>query len=594
VGKFIETWKKSHGAGTLRITDEGSVVTLMGWVNSTRDLGGAIFTDLRDRSGICQLVFNASGDAKLLETAKSVRNEYVIAVRGTVKKRDGKPNKNLLTGEIEVVVSDMELLNKSKPMPFQIEDNVDASETTRLKYRFLDLRRPALQKAMILRSKVALIAREHFAEEGFIEVETPILTKSTPEGARDYLVPSRVNKGHFFALPQSPQLFKQLLQVAGFEKYYQIARCFRDEDLRADRQPEFTQIDIEMSFVAPEDVMAVADGMLKKIFKELKNLDIELPIPQISYDEAMRRFGVDNPDIRFKMELFDITEAAKSSEFKVFSGAANENGLVTGIVVKGGAKFSRKEIEGFTDFVKTYGAKGLAFAKYDNGKYTGSAGKFINNRISAALNEQSKVEHGDLILFVADSDVTTARTAAGRLRSHIASKLNLAPEGSFGLTWITDFPMFEKDEETKKLNAMHHPFTSPRPEDLDLLETDPLKVRTRAYDIVLNGQEIGGGSIRIHDETVQSQIFKALGIGKEEANKKFGFLLDALAYGAPPHGGLAFGFDRLISILAGTDSIRDVIAFPKTTRAACLMTEAPSQVDEEQLLDIGIKVALPE
>ncbi len=591
MGRFIEEWKKSHQAGELQIDNEGATVVLMGWVDAVRDHGGAIFIDLRDRSGLVQIVFDAAEiNENELEVSKSLRQEYVVAVRGRVRKRAGKPNPNLLTGEIEVIATELELLNRSAPMPFQVAEEIDAGETTRLSYRYLDLRRPPLQRAMIMRSNAARIAREHFTSEGFIELETPILTKSTPEGARDYLVPSRIQNGAFYALPQSPQLFKQLFQVAGFERYYQICHCFRDEDLRADRQPEFTQIDVEMSFVAPEDVMAVADGMIAKMFKELRGVEVKTPVPRISFDEAMTRYGVDNPDVRFGMELTDLTDEAKGSQFKVFSGPANNGGLVVGLVVEGGTQMSRKEIDALTEFVKNYGAGGLAWTKRQDGKFTGPVAKFVDDALEKTLLDKMAVKDGDLTLFIADASVAVARTAAGRLRSHVGQIRGLFEPDSFGFIWVTDFPMFEKDDESGKLAAMHHPFTAPNPEDLPMLETDPLAVRTRAYDIVVNGQEVGGGSIRIHDQETQSRIFRALDIGEEEANRKFGFLLSALSFGAPPHGGLAFGFDRLVSILVGTDSIRDVIAFPKTTRAACLMTDAPSDVDVAQLQELGLSL----
>jgi aspartyl-tRNA synthetase len=591
VGRFIEDWKKSHGSGDLRLSDEGSTVVLMGWVDAVRDHGGAIFIDLRDRAGLSQVVFDTSelGEDGL-QVARSLRQEYVVAVRGVVRKRTGKPNPNLVTGEIEVMACNLELLNRSAPMPFPIAEEVDANETTRLKYRFLDLRRPPLQRAMMMRSRAAQIAREHFNGEGFIEFETPILTKSTPEGARDYLVPSRIQPGSFYALPQSPQIFKQLFQVAGYERYYQIPRCFRDEDLRADRQPEFTQIDVEMSFVAAEDVMEVAGGMVTKMFEELLDVKVPMPIPQITYEEAMRRYGVDNPDVRFEMELCDLTELAKTSSFKVFSNVANESGLVVGLIVQAGAGLSRKEIDALTDFVKTYGAGGLAWLKRTDGKFTGPVSKFVDDALEKTLLEDMQMRDGGLALFVADKEVSVARTAAGRLRAHLAHKLGLVKEDTFGFIWVTDFPMFEQDTETGRLVAMHHPFTSPIDDHLELLEDDPLRVCAKAYDLVINGQEIGGGSIRIHDQEVQRRIFKALGIGDQEIQDKFGFLLEALSYGAPPHGGLAFGFDRLVAILCGTESIRDVIAFPKTTRAACLMTAAPNDVDTDQLLELGVKL----
>jgi aspartyl-tRNA synthetase len=589
VGRFIEELKRSHGAGDLRPAHEGESTVLMGWVDAVRDHGGAIFIDLRDRSGMAQVVFRSETmSAEGLEAARSLRQEYVVGVAGVVRRRTGNPNPNLPTGEIEVVAAELEILNRCAPMPFAMADRIDAKEETRLKYRFLDLRRPILQRAMILRSRAAQIVRDHFLSAGFLELETPILTKSTPEGARDYLVPSRISPGDFYALPQSPQLFKQLFQVAGYERYFQMARCFRDEDLRADRQPEFTQIDLEMSFIAPEDIMALCDGMMARLLGELKGVEIPLPIGRITYDEAIRRYGVDNPDVRFGMELFDATEASRGSEFKVFAQAANAGGRVCGVVAPGGAAMSRKDIDGLTDFVKNYGAGGLAWVKRQDGAFSGPVAKFVDSALERVLVGEAGMGEGDLALFVADQNRATASTAAGRLRSHLGQRLGMTGPEMFACVWVTSFPMFERDKETGRLVAMHHPFTSPLPEDLHLLETDPLAARTRAYDIVLNGQEIGGGSIRIHDREVQARIFKALGISDEEARAKFGFLLDALTYGAPPHGGLAFGFDRLVAILAGTDSIRDVIAFPKTTRAACLMTDAPSGVDDAQLAELGI------
>lgn len=589
MGKFITEWKKTHGAGTLRKSDADHDVVLMGWVDAVRDHGGAIFIDIRDRSGLAQVVLDvAELDESAMQVSRSLRQEYVVGVRGKVRARSGKPNPNLPSGEIEVVASAVELLNRSAPVPFVIGDTVDANESTRLKYRFLDLRRPPLQNALMLRSKAAQIARRHFDEEGFIELETPILTKSTPEGARDYLVPSRIQPGAFYALPQSPQIFKQLFQVAGFEKYYQVARCFRDEDLRADRQPEFTQIDLEMSFVAAEDVMDVSGRMVAKMFSELRGATPPDPIAQITFDEAMDRYGVDNPDVRFGMELANLTDAVAESPFGVFANAASKGGLVVGFNAKGGASLSRKQIDALTEFVKTYGAKGLSWTKVADGKFSGPVAKFVDDALEKALREKLDAADGDLVLIVADERPNTARTAAGRLRGKMGHDLGLIEDGSFGFVWITEFPMFELDEESGRIAAMHHPFTSPRAEDLDILESDPLKVRAQAYDIVVNGQEIGGGSIRIHDQDVQARIFKALGLSDEEVKVKFGFLLDALSYGAPPHGGLAFGFDRMCAILSGTDSIRDVIAFPKTTRAACLMTDAPSDVDDAQLAELGL------
>ncbi|MDJ0764385.1 MAG: aspartate--tRNA ligase [Myxococcota bacterium] len=591
MGRFIEEWKKSHWAGRLGTKDEGQTVVLMGWIDAVRDHGGAIFVDLRDRSGLVQVVFDAADlEPSAIDVSKALRQEYVVAVRGMVRRRSGKPNPNLETGEIEIRATALSLLNRSESMPFQVTDTIDASEATRLTYRYLDLRRPPLQQALILRAKAAAIVREHFNGEDFIEVETPVLSKSTPEGARDYLVPSRIQPGSFYALPQSPQLYKQLLQVAGIERYYQICRCFRDEDLRADRQPEFTQIDVEMSFVAPDDVMAIADGMIAKLFGALRGVDVLLPIPKISYDEAIRRYGVDNPDVRFDMTLCDLTDTAKSSSFKVFSNAAANGGRVLGLTVEGGAQMSRKEIDALTAFVKTYGVGGLAWVKRQEGQFKGPVAKFFDAALEQVALGEMGARDGDLLLFVADSTPTVAQTAAGRLRAHLGQHLGLFKPDAFGFVWVVDFPMFEKDPETNRTAAVHHPFTAPLPEDLPLLDTDPLEVRARAYDLVVNGQEIGGGSIRNCDPEVQSRIFDALGMGKDEAKEKFGFLLSALSYGAPPHGGLAFGFDRLVSILVGTDVIRDVIAFPKTTRAACLMTDAPSRVDAAQLAELGISL----
>ncbi len=591
MAKFISEIKKSHGAGTLRKSNERETVVLMGWVDAVRDHGGAIFIDLRDRSGIAQVVLDSNNlDEHEMETARSLRQEYVAAIRGTVKLRAGKPNPNLASGEIEVIATDVSLLNRSKPMPFAIADSVDAGENIRLKYRFLDLRRAPLQKAMIMRAKAMELVRNHLNAEGFLEMETPILTKSTPEGARDYLVPSRVQPGTFFALPQSPQIFKQLFQVAGFERYYQLARCFRDEDLRADRQPEFTQVDLEMSFVSADDIMDVTGRMVTKLFKELRGAQAPDPIPQITFDEAMEKYGVDNPDVRFEMTLCNLTEVSVNSSFKVFKETAEQGGLVLGINAEGAASMSRKQLDALQDFAKTYGASGLAWVKLTDGQFSGSIAKFVEGELEEALRNKMGMKDGDLGLFIAHVDKSVARTAAGRLRGRLGKELGLFKEGDFGFIWVTDFPMFEKDPETGRLAAMHHPFTSPRLEDLDLIETDPLRVRAQAYDIVVNGQEIGGGSIRIHDENIQARIFKALGLKDDEVKLKFGFLLDALSFGAPPHGGLALGFDRLTAILVGTESIRDVIAFPKTTRASCLMTDAPNIVDTAQLDELGISL----
>ncbi|MBF0525196.1 MAG: aspartate--tRNA ligase [Deltaproteobacteria bacterium] len=584
------TLKRTQWCGLLRAEHIGQTVTLAGWVQRRRDHGGLIFVDLRDREGLAQVVFNPELDSLVHSSAHSIRSEYVLAVRGLVRERpEGMVNPKLATGSIEILAEELEILNPSKTPPFMIEDRVDVSENIRLKYRYLDLRRPAIFNNMLVRHKTAQCVRSFLNDHGFIEVETPVLTRSTPEGARDYLVPSRVNQGYFYALPQSPQLFKQLLMVAGFERYYQIVKCFRDEDLRADRQPEFTQIDLEMSFITEEDIMSVMEDMVTTIFKEIIGLELVTPFPRITYAEAMARFGLDRPDTRFGLELVDVTDVVKNSGFKVFAEAAKKGGIIKAVNAKGAASLSRKELDDLTGFVAIYGAKGLAWIKVNPTGWQSPFAKFLSEEEKQGLTARLGMEEGDLIFFGADSR-PVVNAALGQLRLELGRKLKLIPENQFAFTWVIQFPLLEYDDTENRYVAMHHPFTSPMDEDVDKLTTEPLAVRARSYDLVLNGNEIGGGSIRIHRSEMQSQVFSALNIGPEEAEEKFGFLLEALQYGAPPHGGLAFGFDRLIMLLTGRDSIRDVIAFPKTQKAACLTTQAPSSVTATQLLELGLKL----
>jgi aspartyl-tRNA synthetase len=564
----------------------------MGWVMRRRDHGGLIFIDLRDREGIVQLALDPDRDPEAHAKADRVRNEYVVAIFGTVSPRpDGTVNTRMATGEVEVEVRELRILNTAKTPPFMIDDFGEVAENIRLKYRFLDLRRPTLQQNLMLRHRVARTVRTYLDGEGFLEIETPVLTKSTPEGARDYLVPSRVNPGTFYALPQSPQLFKQLLMVSGFDRYCQIVKCFRDEDLRADRQPEFTQIDCEMSFVTRDDVLAVMEGMIATVFREALGVDVELPMRRMTYAEAMERFGVDNPDLRFGLELRDISAIVDGCGFKVFTDALYGGGLVKAMNAKGCGTFSRKEMDDLTDFVKIYGAKGLAYVKVTAEGWQSPIAKFFSAEEMAEIDKVLVAEPGDLLLFSADN-FRVANESLGRLRVHLGHKLGLTRKDNFQFVWVTDFPLLEWDGETRRHVAVHHPFTAPMDEDLSLLDTDPGKARAKAYDLVLNGSEIGGGSIRIHDQAIQSRMFDLMGIGKEEAQEKFGFLLDALEFGAPPHGGIAFGLDRLVMILTGSDSIRDVIAFPKTQKATCLMSEAPGVVDEKQLRELSIRLAV--
>ncbi len=582
---------KRYYAGTLTEEQIGSTVILKGWVHRRRDLGELIFIDLRDQSGIVQLVFNPDYSKEALAIADTLRNEYVVEVTGQVIKRDPETvNPKLKTGTIEVSVSEIKILNKSKPIPFLIHEADEVSENLRLQYRYLDLRREEMQETFKKRHQITQSIRNFLNEQGFLELETPILTKSTPEGARDYLVPSRVHQGEFYALPQSPQLFKQLLMMSSFEKYYQVARCFRDEDLRADRQPEFTQVDIEVAFQTSEDIIKMTEQMLQRLMKEVFDKDIETPFPRLTYQEAMERYGSDKPDTRFGMELIDVTDIVKDSEFKVFSGPANSGGKVALLNVKGNAdQFTRNDIDGdLTDFAKDYGAKGLAWIKVKDGKLTGPIAKFFSEDESSALMERADVADGDLLLFGADKPAVV-HNVLGALRVRLGKELNLIDDTKFNFLWVVDWPLVEYDEDLKRYVALHHPFTSPKEEDIDRLTESPETVRADAYDVVLNGYELGGGSIRISDVTLQKKMFEVLGFTEEEAKEQFGFLLDALEYGAPPHGGIALGLDRLVMLLVGRDNIRDTILFPKTQSATDLLTQAPSRVSDSQLEELALE-----
>ena len=583
--------KRSHRCGELSLSNVGETVTVMGWVAKQRNKGGVIFVDLRDRSGILQVIFEESdAGAEGFAKAEKLRSEYVVAVVGKVEKRAGAVNENLATGEIEVRASQVRILSEALTPPFPIEEESKTKEELRLKYRYLDLRRPDLQSKIILRSKITMAIRKFMSEEGFLEIETPMLTKSTPEGARDYLVPSRVHPGNFYALPQSPQIFKQLLMCSGYDRYFQIARCFRDEDLRADRQPEFTQVDMELSFVDVNDVIAVNERLLKFICKDAIGLDVQLPIARMTWQEAMDRFGSDKPDTRFGMELVDVSETVAGCGFGVFTSALENGGSVRGINAKGQAEMPRKKIDALVEFAKGYGAKGLAYlCVLPDGSYKSSFAKFMTEEQLKALVEAMDAEPGDLLLFAADKN-SVVWNVLGGLRLELGRQLNLIDNSKFNFLWITEFPLFEWSEEENRYMAMHHPFTMPMEEDLAMLETEPGKVRAKAYDIVLNGTELGGGSVRISDDKIQERMFEALGFTKESAYERFGFLLDAFKYGVPPHAGLAYGLDRLVMLLTGADSIREVIAFPKVKDASCLMTEAPNVVDQKQLDELGISI----
>ena len=581
--------KRTHRCGELSIANAGETVTIMGWVQKNRNKGGLVFIDVRDRSGIIQVVFEeGSTDAALIDKAARLRSEYVIAIVGTVAKRSGAVNENLSTGEIEVIPTELRILSEAETPPFPIEENSKTKEELRLKYRYLDLRRPDLQRNLLLRSRVATLTRQFLSEEGFLEIETPILGKSTPEGARDYLVPSRVHPGQFYGLPQSPQLFKQLLMCSGCDRYFQIAKCFRDEDLRADRQPEFTQIDMELSFVDVDDVIDVNERLLAKLFKEVLGVEVALPIPRMTWQEAMDRYGSDKPDTRFGMELTDVTEVVKDCEFVVFKGAIENGGTVRGINAKGQGGMARKKIDKLVDFAKGFGAKGLAYiAIQEDGNVKSSFAKFMTEGQMNALIRSMDGEAGDLLLFAADKN-KVVWDVLGSLRLELARQMELLNKDEYKFLWITEFPLLEWSEEQNRYVAMHHPFTMPMEEDLNYLESDPGRVRAKAYDITLNGNEIGGGSVRIFQDDVQERMFEALGFTKEQAQEQFGFLLDAFKYGVPPHAGLAYGLDRLVMLMAKEDSIRDVMAFPKVKDASCLMTAAPNLVDTKQLDELGL------
>ncbi|HAA24949.1 MAG TPA: aspartate--tRNA ligase [Ruminiclostridium sp.] len=587
----ITGMKRTHRCAEVTAEDVGREIVVMGWAHKRRDLGGVIFIDLRDRSGVLQVVFNIEKDSALHAKAEQIRSEYVLAIRGVlVNRSEDTINPAIATGEWELVANELRILSRAATPPLLIEEDIETNEAVRLKYRFLDLRRPDMQKNLMLRHRITKIARDYFDEQGFLEIETPILMKSTPEGARDYLVPSRVHPGKFYALPQSPQLFKQILMVSGFDRYFQIARCFRDEDLRSDRQPEFTQIDLEMSFVDVDDVIAVNEGFLKRAFDEVLGIKLETPFTRLTYREAMDRFGTDKPDTRFSLELVNLSDIVRNSGFKVFSDAVSKGGSVRAINAKGcGYKFSRREIDALVEFAKSFGAKGMAWIAVEKDGLKSAITKFMSEDEIGQIIKRMDAEPGDLICFIADIDEIVFDTLS-HLRMEIAAKLDLIDDSKISLLWVTEFPLLEYDDEENRWVAKHHPFTSPMDEDIGLLDTDPGKVRAKAYDIVLNGVEIGGGSIRIHDQELQKKMFSIIGLPEEEAQKRFGFLIEAFKYGTPPHGGLAFGLDRLVMLMAKRNSIRDVIAFPKVQNASCLMTGAPDSVEIKQLRELHIRV----
>ena len=591
MAESMQGLKRTHRCAELSAANVGETVTIMGWVQKNRNKGGLVFVDVRDRSGIIQVVFEeGKSEAELIEKAARLRAEFVVAVVGKVEKRSGAVNENLATGEIEIIPEQLRILSESETPPFPIEENSRTKEEVRLKYRYLDLRRPDLQRNLMMRSKVATLTRQFLADEGFFEIETPILIGSTPEGARDYLVPSRIHQGHFYALPQSPQLFKQLLMCSGYDRYFQIAKCFRDEDLRADRQAEFTQIDMELSFVDVDDVIEVNERLLAKLFEEVLGLDVELPIPRMTWQEAMDRYGSDKPDIRFGMELHDVTDMVRDCEFAVFKGAVENGGSVRGINAKGQGGMPRKKIDKLVSFAKDYGAKGLAYiAVQEDGSLKSSFAKFMKDEEMSALVAAMEGEKGDLLLFAADKN-KVVWDVLGALRLELARQMELLDKNEYKFLWVTEFPLFEWSEEQNRYTAMHHPFTMPMEEDLEYIDSDPGRVRAKAYDIVLNGNEIGGGSVRIFNPEIQNKMFEVLGFTQEQANEQFGFLLTAFKYGVPPHAGLAYGLDRLVMLMAKEESIRDVIAFPKVKDASDLMTEAPTAVDPKQLEELGLAV----
>lgn len=582
-------WKqRTVNCGELRPSDENKIVILNGWVHARRDLGNLIFFDLRDRWGLTQIVFEPEVNKELADRGKNLRSEYVVWVEGSVRLRES-PNHNMPTGLIEIVVEDFGVINKAALPPFELHNDIDTSEEIKLRNRFIDLRRHSLQKKFIIRNQVYQTAHKYFAENDFLEIETPVLMKSTPEGARDFLVPSRINKGKFYALPQSPQIFKQILMISGFERYMQIVKCFRDEDLRSDRQPEFTQIDVEMSFVNQDDILGITEGFIVQLWKDVLNQDIQAPFKRMSYEEAMMNYGSDKPDLRFEMKIATLTEYVRNSEFKVFSDVVNNDGVIACINAKGCNTYSRKQIDELTDFAKRYGAKGLAWIKVNDDGIQSPIAKFLSDDELNSIVEASSAESGDLILISSDS-WTRCYTILGALRLELAKQTGImnSIKEKFSFHWVVDFPLFEHDEQTDSFHAMHHPFTMPKPEEIELMDTNPAQAHAIAYDLVVNGAELGGGSIRIHDPEIQQKMFNMLGLSQKEIEEKFGFLLEALKYGAPPHGGIALGLDRVVMTLAGTDNIRDVIAFPKTTSGLSLMDGSPSFVDTEQLHELGI------